>query len=241
LTRLISSPHPVFLEGAVADAAGTLYITAASRSQVLQVTREGGVVSLVGPADLSVPTGLALGDAGSLYISDSGRHRVLKLGPEGRLLTVAGTGTAGFSGDGGPATAAQLNGPWGLAVDPGGSLAIADAGNHCVRQVTPEGRITTVAGTGMAGLSGDGGPATAARLDRPLGLVFDRWGRLFVVDSLNGRIRKVDGEGVITTVFCATTGYFPAGIAVDGEGNLLVADPFQHRIFKVSGEAAPPR
>jgi sugar lactone lactonase YvrE len=195
----------------------------------------------VRPPDLSVPSGLALDADGSLYISDSGQHRVLKLGPEGRLLTVVGTGTAGFTGDGGPAAAAQLDGPWGLAVDARGSLAIADAGNHCVRQVTPDGRITTVAGTGMAGLSGDGGPATAARLDRPLGLAFDRQGRLFVVDSLNGRIRRVDGEGVITTVFCATTGYFPASIAVDGKGNVLVADPFHHRIIKVSGVATPPR
>jgi sugar lactone lactonase YvrE len=234
-------PPPILLEGVVADAAGNLYLTAGSQSQVLQVTPQGVVVPLVGPADLSVPTGLALDNEGSLYIGDAGRHRILKLGPEGRLLTVAGTGTAGFSGDGGPAATAQLNGPWGLALDLRGVLCIADAGNHRVRRVTPEGRISTVAGTGMAGFSGDGGPASAARLDRPLGLVLDRQGHLFVVDSLNGRIRKVDGEGVITTVFCDATGYFPASIAVDGEGNLLVADPFQHRIIKVSGEAAPSR
>jgi DNA-binding beta-propeller fold protein YncE len=234
-----TAAHPVFLEGAVADAVGNLYITAASQSQVLQVTPQGVVVALVGPADLSTPTGLAVDGEGSLYIGDTGRHRVLKLGPEGRLLTVAGTGTAGFSGDGGPASAARLNGPWGLAVDLHGNLSIADAANHRVRRLTPEGRISTVAGTGMAGFSGDGGPASAARLDRPLALLLDRQGNLFIVDSLNGRIRKVDGEGIITTVFCAATGYFPASIAVDQEGNLLVADPFQHRIVKVPGVAAP--
>jgi sugar lactone lactonase YvrE len=238
-------PH-VFLEGVVADAAGNLYIIAASRSEVLQVTPEGVVVPLAGPADLSVPTGLALDDEGSLFISDSGRHRVLKLGPEGRLRTVAGTGTAGFSGDGGPATAAQLNGPWGLAVDLHGNLSIADAANHRVRRVTPAGIISTMAGAGIPGFTGDGGPATLARLDRPLDLTVDSQGTLFIVDSLNGRVRRVDREGVITTVFdsggesgAASAGYYPARVAVDAAGHLLVADPFSHRIIQVPGVAAP--
>jgi sugar lactone lactonase YvrE len=241
-----SSLHQaIFLEGVVADAAGTLYIIAGSQSQVLQVTPEGVVVTLVGPADLSTPTGLALDEEGSLYIGDSGRHRVLKLAPEGRLLTVAGTGTAGFSGDGGPASAAQLNGPWGLAMDRRGILSIADASNHRVRRVTPEGIISTTAGTGTPGFSGDGGPAMLARLDRPLDLTVDSHGNLFLVDSLNGRVRMVGADGVITTVFSiaaatdgASTPYYPAGIAVDEEGNLLVADPFQHRVFVVRGVAA---
>src|SRR5262249_2642663 len=139
-------------------------------------------------------------DEGSLYISDTGRHRVLKLGPEGRLSVVARTGTAGFSGDGGPATVAQLNGPWGLAIDARSNLYIADAANHRVRRVTLTGTITTVAGTGTPGFSGDGGPASMARLDRPLHLAVDSLGNLFTVDSLNGRVRKVGSDGVITTV-----------------------------------------
>jgi sugar lactone lactonase YvrE len=233
------APGYRFLEGVIADQAGNLYVVDSSRRQLFKVTPKGAVVTLARPSDLFAPTALALDDEGSLYISDSGRHQVLKLGPEGRLLTVAGTGTAGFSGDGGPATAAQLHGPWGLALDPQGQLLIADAANHRVRRVTPEGIIATLAGTGTPGFAGDGGPAPRARLDRPLDLTVDSQGTLFLVDSLNGRIRKVDREGVITTVFCAASGYFPAGITVDGAGNLLVADPFQQRILKVSGVAAP--
>jgi DNA-binding beta-propeller fold protein YncE len=112
-----------------------------------------------------------------------------------------------------------LDGPWGLAVDPGGHLFIADAANHRVRRVTPERIIATTAGTGTPGLAGDGGLAARARLNRPLGLAVDRQGNLFIVDSLNGRVRKVDETGTITTVFCAvhggggtgpaSAGYFP--------------------------------
>jgi sugar lactone lactonase YvrE len=237
-----SSGHPLcLLEGTVADRAGNLFITDSAQGRVLQVTPDGRVVTRVDSADLSVPTGLALDEEGSLYISDSGRHQVLKLGQDSCLLVVAGTGVGGFSGDGAPATTAQLNGPWGLALDLAGRLFIADAANHRIRQVAPDGTIRTVVGTGLAGFLGDGGPATAARLDRPLGLAVNRQGNLFMVDSLNGRVRKVDGEGVITTVFCATAGYYPASIAEDHEGNLLVADPFQHRIITVAGVVAPPR
>lgn len=171
----------------------------------------------------------------------------MRVGPDGSLTLVAGTGCVGFSGDGGPAGRAQLNEPRGLALDPTGSLYIADAANHCVRQVTPEGMITTVAGTGTPGFSGDGGRASMARLDRPMHLTVDGQGSLFIVDSLNGRVRKVGRDGVITTVFSAraevgggaTMPYYPAWVAVDGEGNLLVVDPFLHHVFPVPGVAAP--
>jgi sugar lactone lactonase YvrE len=210
---------------------------------VLQVTLKGVVVPLVGAADLSVPVALALDHDGSLYISDSGRHQVLKLEPEGRLSPVAGTGTAGFSGDDGPAKAAQLNGPWGLAVDVHGNLYVADSSNHRVRQVTPAGVVSTIAGTGIPGFSGDGGPARLARLDRPLDLTLDSQTNLFIVDSLNGRVRRVDREGVIATVFdsgaesAANARYYPAHVAVDAADQLLIADPFSHRVFTASGSA----
>jgi sugar lactone lactonase YvrE len=231
------------------DLAGNLYVTDGARGQVLRVTPEGVVGPLVGLGDLSLPTALVLDDHGTLYISDSGKHQVLKLGRDGRVSTVAGTGTAGFSGDGGPATDAQLNGPWGLALDSQGHLHIADAANHRVRRVTPEGIIATIAGTGTPGFSGDGGPATLAQLDRPLDLTADSQGNLFIVDSLNGRVRKVGGDGVITSVFSVGSEtrrgiarlYFPALVAVDSQGNLLVADPFLHRVSVVPGVAAPHR
>jgi sugar lactone lactonase YvrE len=160
-----------------------------------------------------------------------------------------GTGTGGFSGDGGAATAAELNEPWGLAVDSRDNLFIADANNHRVRKVAPDGTIVTVAGVGTAGFSGDGGAATAAQLDRPIGVAVDSQGSLFIVDSLNGRIRNVGLDGVSTTVFDGTgedrgaassaARYYPASVAVDRKGNLLIADPFRHRVLAVSGVAAP--
>lgn len=237
---------PLFLgEGVAVDAAGNLFLADTGKRQVRKVSADGSVSLVFGPPELSAPSGLAADGAGQLFIADSQNHRVWRVGVDGSLSTMAGTGFAGYSGDGGPAPAAQLNGPWGLAVDPGGNLSIADAANHRVRQVTPEGIISTTAGTGTPGFSGDGSPAPLARLDRPLHLAVDRQGSLFIVDSLNGRVRRVDRQGVITTVFsiAAETGgasmpYYPACVAVDGEGNLLVADPFQHRVFVVRGVAA---
>jgi len=187
---------------------------------------------------------LALDSTGHLSISDGQRHRVLRVSPEGALATVAGTGAAGCSGEGSPATAARLREPWGLAVDRHGSLYIADAGNHRVCRVAAHGLIFTVAGVGRAGFSGDGGPATAAQLDRPLDVAVDSEGNLFLVDSLNGRIRKVSIDGVITTVYHGdgtrdgAAHYFPARVAVDDAGNLLIADPFQHRVITIAGVAA---
>jgi DNA-binding beta-propeller fold protein YncE len=240
------SGHQVpFPEGVVTDATGNLYIADRTQRLVQRVTPEGNSVTLAGPPELAMPTGLALDSSGHLYISDAQRHRVLKVDPEGALTTAAGTGVAGCSGEGGPATAARLGEPWGLAVDRHGSLTIADAGNHRVRRVTPDGRIFTVAGVGRAGFSGDGGPATAAQLDRPLDVAVDSDGNLFLVDSLNGRIRRVGIDGVITTVF--TSGgegdvgahHYPARVAVDAAGNLLIADPFQQRVIIMAGVAAP--
>jgi DNA-binding beta-propeller fold protein YncE len=240
------SGHQLTLpEGVVADGTGALYIADRGRRMVRRVTPDGNSVTLVGPPQLAMPTGLALDRTGHLYISDGPRHRVLKVSPEGALATAAGTGVAGCSGDGGPATAARLREPWGLAVDRHGSLYIADAGNHRVCRVAPHGLIFTVAGGGRAGFSGDGGPATAAQLDRPLDVAVDSEGNLFLVDSLNGRIRKVGGDGVITTIFTgggkwrAGAHYYPARVAVNAAGHLLIADPFQHRVITIAGVAAP--
>jgi DNA-binding beta-propeller fold protein YncE len=239
------SGHQVpFPEGVVTDATGNLYVADRSQRRVQRVTPEGNSVTLVGPPELGMPTGLALDRTGHLYISDAQRHRVLKVDPEGALTMAAGTGIAGCSGEGGPATAARLGEPWGLAVDRHGSLYIADAGNHRVLWVAPHGLIFTVAGVGWAGFSGDGGPATAAQLDRPLDVAVDSAGNLFLVDSLNGRIRKVGGDGVISTVFTsggegdASAHYYPARVAVDAAGNLLIADPFQQRVITIAGVAA---
>ena len=169
----------------------------------------------------------------------------------GLITTVAGTGAEGFSGDGGPATRAQLAYPRGLAVDSAGDLYIADVGNHRVRKVDVRtGLITTVAGTGAEGFSGDGGPATRAQLAYPRGLAVDSAGDLYIADVGNHRVRKVDGRtGRITTVAGTGTEGFsgdggPAtraqlgyldGLAVDSTGNLYIADAGFFRVRKVDG------
>jgi hypothetical protein len=123
-----------------------------------------------GPATgalLNAPTDVAVDASGDVFIGDSFNNRIRKVTPAGTISTIAGNGTGGFSGDGGPATSAQLNFPEGVAVDAGGDVFIADTGNQRVRKVTPGGTIGTVAGTGTAGFSGDGGPATSAQLTSP--------------------------------------------------------------------------
>jgi len=127
----------------------------------------------------------------------------------GTITTVVGTGTAGFSGDGGAATAAKINSPRGLFIDGAGNLYIADRLNHRIRKVDADGIITTVAGTGVQGFSGDGGPATAAQLNDPTGVAVDEAGNLYIADAENHRIRKVDTGGIITTVAGTGVASFP--------------------------------
>ena len=168
----------------------------------------------------------------------------------GTILTVAGNGTAGYSGDGGPATSAQLLVPSGVAFDGGGNMFIADSSNNVVRRVdATTGDITTIAGTGAAGYSGDGGPGTAAQLNRPTHVVFDRTVNLYITDAGNARIRQVNAvTGEITTVAGnGTSGYsgdggpatsaelnFPDGVALDNDGNLYIGDAQNNRIRKVT-------
>ena len=141
--------------------------------ETLVTVAGGGGVGDGGPpakARLSAPGGIALDGAGNLYIADTGHHRIRKLSADGSVTTVAGTGVAGFGGDGGSALQANLADPTGIAVDGDGNLYIADSGNHRVRKVDGQGLIGTVAGTGTAGFSGDGAAASGARLDEPKGL-----------------------------------------------------------------------
>ncbi|MBL7618380.1 protein kinase [Frankia sp. AgB1.8] len=182
--------------------------------------------------------------------------------PRVSVVTVAGTGATGFAGDGGPATAAKLNGPLSPAVDAAGDVYIPDYGNNVVRRVSPDGTITTVAGDGTAGFSGDGGPATAAELDGPAAVAVDAAGNLYISEVSNNRIRRVSATGIITTFAGrsddgpgtllgdiaapatasfgdggpATQAYLfaPIGLAFDGSGDLLVADSANNRIRRIS-------
>ena len=205
-----------------------------------------------GPATaawLRSPRGVAADGAGNLFIADTVNHRIRKVDSAGVISTVAGTDSSGSRGDGGPAVDARLFSPHGVAVDGAGNLFIADTVNHRIRKVDSAGVISTVAGTGWTGSRGDGGPAVDARLNRPYGVAVDGAGNLFIADTDNHRIRKVDSAGVISTV--AGTGEFgggfsgdggpataalldrPYGVAVDGAGNLFIADTVNYRIRKV--------
>jgi sugar lactone lactonase YvrE len=134
---------------------------------------------------------VAVDAAGNLYIVDTGNSRVRKVSPSGTITTVAGSGTYGFSGDGGQATDADLSSPTGVAVDAAGNLYITDQGNQRVRKVSTTGTITTVAGDGTTGFSGEGGPATNASLNLPSGVAVDAAGNLYIADPGNSRVRKV--------------------------------------------------
>jgi sugar lactone lactonase YvrE len=157
-------------------------------------------------AQLHGPDGIAVDSIGNLYVADYSNHRIRKV-TSGVITTVAGNGTQGFSGDNGPATSAQLNGPVGIAVDFTGNLYIADTYNHRIREVS-NGVIATVAGNGTPGFSGDNGPATSAQLHGPVGVAVDSAGNLYIADYGNNGIRKVS-NGVITTV--AGSGAFLGG------------------------------
>lgn len=185
---------------------------------------------------LNSPVGVALDSMGNLFIAEA--LRVRKVSPLGIITTVAGNGSFGYSGDGGPAASAQLSFPTGLAVDSAGNLYFADTGNHRVRRVSAAGIITTVAGNGTYGYSGDGGPATSAQLFSPLGLALDTAGNLYITDSRNERVRKVSPDGKIVTIAGnGAPGYSgdggpassaqlrePFSIALDSAGNVYVAD-----------------
>lgn len=178
---------------------------------------------LADQSSISGSFGIVVDGAGNVFISDFNNSRVRKVDTNGIISTVAGNGTNGFSGDGGAATNASLANPSGLALDAVGNLFIADYGNNYVRKLDTNGIITTVAGNGLGTYSGDGGAATNASLFNPFGLAFDSVGNLYIADSDNNVIRKVDTSGVITTV----PGYYPvypAGVALDASGNLYVAD-----------------
>jgi sugar lactone lactonase YvrE len=201
-------------------------------------------------AQLTNPYGLAADALGNLYISEGFGHRVRKVTVDGKIQTIVGNGKPGFSGDGGPASAAQLAAPRSLAVDSDGNLYIADSGNHRIRRVALDGTITTFAGNGLPGLTGDGGPATEASIDAPWGLVLDQFGDLLFTSNpatgiRGGYIRRIRPDGTIDTIAgTGSTGSpgdhrgfatdtmlnFPTSLAIDSTGRVLVTDRFNMKI-----------
>ncbi|HET9086937.1 MAG TPA: hypothetical protein VFN53_05410 [Acidobacteriaceae bacterium] len=249
------------------DRSGRLYVLDQGTSTVRRFSQSRGAMVLVagnpgtsggysgdnGPAihaQLNHPAGMVFDRAGNLFIADTLNHRVRKLvSATGTIVTVAGSGTAGYSGDGGPAAAAQLSRPSGVAIDSDGNLYIADASASVIRKVDARsGMISTVAGTGKAGFSGDGGPAAAAQLDSPQGVTVDAQGNLFIADTGNQRIRELAAHnGIITTIAGkGSPGYSgdggpsvraqlntPYATAIDAAGNLYIADSGNGAVRKV--------
>ncbi len=198
-------------------------------------------------ASLNDPTSVAVDAKGNVYIADFANHRIRRIGKDGIITTVAGTGTPGFSGDGGPAALSRLSFPAGVAVDAKGALYIADCGNHRIRRVSPNGFITTLAGVGHFGFLGDGGLATQASLNSPIGVAVDAAGAVYIADTGNQRVRCVKPNGTITTVAgTGVLGFYvdggpatqaalsvPTGVVVDKKGILYIADSFNQRVRRM--------
>ncbi len=271
----VNSPSGVAIDGA-----GNVYIADTRNNRVRRIDPDGIIDEFAGDgtagfggdggaavdAQLKGPNGAAVDRSGNVYIADTRNHRIRKVDAAGNISTIAGTGAAGFGGDGGAAAAAQLNNPYGVAADGGGNIYIADTGNHRIRKIDADGNISTVAGTGTAGYSGDGGAAAAAQLNSPYGVAADAAGNVYIADSGNDRIRRVDRAGQITTFAgggasggtpLSYRGGFaggaaasaqggrrgirataillerPSGVALDGAGNVYIADSGNNRILRV--------
>jgi sugar lactone lactonase YvrE len=252
-----TGPWPVrtqlgYTYGVAVDGAGTLYVTDSDGIRKLSPAGELTTVAKGGPAfsgdggaasssTVYEPVAAAVDRAGNVFIADKGNYRIRRIGANGVIATVAGTGfSPEFAGDGGPALNARLNLCSGcqdhasdLAMDAAGNLYIADTGNHRVRRISANGVITTLAGNGTMGYSGDGGPAIRAQLSLPTSIAIDRTGNLFIAESYGSHVRKVAPDGTIKTVL--DTGGL-AGLAVDGAGNLYLAENYMHRVRKFSAD-----
>src|SRR6185312_2277000 len=242
--------------------------SAAPRASLLPRTTGGGsVITTIagigswgyggdnGPATsatLFLPTAAAVDSSGNVYIVDYYNNRIRKVtASTGIITTIAGNGAAGYSGDNGPATSAELNYPAGIALDNAGNIYVVDTQNVRIRKITAAtGIITTVAGNGTLGSGGDNGPATSASMAYPDGVAIDNSGNIYIADTDNGMIRKVTAStGVITTI--AGTGYvgssgdngpatsatlnYPNAVALDGSGNVYIADSANNKIRRITG------
>lgn len=246
--------------GIAVDQSGNLYIADRGNNRIRMVTAATGFITTIagssstiysgdgGPAakaTLNLPTGIAIDSTGNLYIADQNNAAIRRISTNGVITTVAGTGQAGYSGDSAQAVKAKLSAPQGVAVDSSGDLYIADAGNQRIRYVNAAGVIGTIAGSGVAGFSGDGAAAAAASFSSPVAVALDAAGNVYVADLNNNRIRKVVVGGTIATFAGTVTSIGDGGpstqarvepwaVAVDAAGNLYIADRLENRVRKVS-------
>ena len=248
--------------GVSVDISGNVYIADTYNHKIRMVTSKGIINTIAGTeaeessgdgsaantTKLNFPTGVSTSISGNVYIADLYDNKIRMVSKTGIITTIAGTGTEGSSGDGGAATSAQLYGPFGVTVDISGNVYIADHDNHKIRMVSSTGIITTIAGTGNCGRSGDGGAAISAQLYRPFGVSVDISGNVYIADTDNEKIRMVTSTGIITTI--AGTGtygssgdggaetsaqlFFPYGISVGISGIVYIADTYNHKIRMVA-------
>ena len=250
------------VDGIAIDSEGNLFISHRSKNRIRKVDKDGVITTLAGngragysgdngpalQASFNFPAGLCLDPTGNLYVADRNNHRVRRVDTSGIVTTVAGVGIPDMGGDDGPAVDAYLNYPSDLVCDGKGNLYISDRSNNRIRKVDSEGTITTIVGMGLPEFGGDFGPATGAFLKYPFGIDLDQKGNLYIADRGNNRIRKVDTQGIITTIAGDGTHFFsgdygpatraslafPTDVVVDGQGNLYIADRNNNRIRKVS-------
>ncbi len=247
--------------GLAMDTAGNLYIADPENQRVRMVTTSGIMNTFAGDsisgysgdggpatnASLNAPLRMSVDKLGNVYITDPFEYRIRKVTPSGIISTFAGTGTAGYSGDGGPATAARISRPGGICVDTGGNFYFCDYSNQYIRKIDTHGIITTIGGTGTGGYSGDGGPATAARVYNPDGICADKHGNIIFADLANSRVRKISPDGIISTIAGTGTGGFsgdggpataaqlwgPTDVTLDKYGNVYIADYENSRIREI--------
>lgn len=250
------------------DTKGNVYLLDASNLRIRKINTLGIISTIAGGgtansgqatnAYLANPYGLAIDNQGNVYFAEADSNRIRKINTSGILSTIAGNGVAGFSGDGGQATAAEINFPEGVAIDILGNIYISDNGNSCVRKVNTSGIITTIIGNRTFNCNGDGGQATIAQIASPKGIAIDSFGNIYVCDGVCNKIRKVNTAGIIITVAgdgygsgTGTGGFSgdggqataaelnrPYGIALDGLGNLYIGDTNNKRVRKVTNAVA---
>ncbi len=248
--------------GVAVDRSGNVYI-ADKANQRIRMVNTSGVISTIGgngtpgytgdetaatTAEIDSPSDIAVDAGGNILIADYTNQVIRQINTVGIITTIAGNNTAGYSGDGGAATAAALNNPAGVCTDASGNIYVACAGNNVIRMINSAGIISTFAGNTTPAYSGDGGAATAASINYPKGMTVDRSGNFYFADQNNSVIRKINTSGIITTVagtnvagFSGDCGAataaklnFPAAVAVDTSGNLFIADNLNMRIREVS-------
>lgn len=242
------------------DSFGNIYFCDNANNRVRKIDPSGNISTIAGggsslaegipatSATIIEPHGIAVDPSGNIYVSEVYLARVRKINTSGIINTIAGNGNVGYAGDGGPAISAELKWPYDVAVDASGNIYIADAGNNRIRMINTLGVISTIAGNGLAGYSGDGGPATSAQLNSASGIDVDPLGNIFIADRFNRRIRKINSSGTISTIAgsgvmgnsgdggLATLAQIgsPNGVTLDAAGNIYIADGWYGTLRKIN-------